>query len=262
MTIRIGTSGFLYEHWRGRFYGPSARGAELERYAEQFDTVELNVTFYRMPAAQTFRAWAARVPPGFLFAVKASRYLTHIRRLQEPREAVDRLMDRAGELGPHLGPILLQLPPDMPADLDHLDETLDAFPASALIAVEPRHPSWFTDGFRALLTRRGAALCLADRRGPVTPIWKTADWTYVRFHGGRATPRPCYGERALAAWIPRLSSASLATTSFVYFNNDAGGCALRDAATFGRLSQAAGLDVGRLPEIGDDVLRSPDERDR
>ncbi len=143
VPIRIGTSGFLYEHWRGRLYEPADRGRELERYARAFDTVELNVTFYRMPSSATFRSWASRVPPEFVFAVKASRYLTHIRRLRDPQDAVMLLLERAQELGPHLGPILLQLPPDLPIDLDALDAALDAFPRSIRVAVEPRHPSWF-----------------------------------------------------------------------------------------------------------------------
>jgi uncharacterized protein YecE (DUF72 family) len=257
-TIRIGTSGFLYDHWRGRFYPPSARGSELELYAEHFDTVELNVTFYRMPAAATFRSWAARVPDGFLFAVKASRYLTHVLRLREPREPVAFLMERASELGPHLGPILLQLPPDMPADLPRLEATLEAFPPTANVAVEPRHDSWFSEELRALLTDHGAALCLADRRGPLTPQWLTADWTYLRFHGGRARPRPCYSDRALDAWAARLGEEGGANTrGFAYFNNDHRCCALRDAATFGRQLLEHGVAVGRVPDIGDEVLGLP-----
>lgn len=179
MAIRIGTSGFMYEHWRRRFYPPSARGAELERYATTFDTVELNVTFYRMPASALFRSWAARVPEGFLFAVKASRYLTHVRRLQGPRASVDLLVERANELGSHLGPILIQLPPDLELDLAALEETLDAFPAGIRVAVEPRHRSRFVEDTRHVLTERNVALCVADRRGPTTPLWRTADWTYL-----------------------------------------------------------------------------------
>jgi uncharacterized protein YecE (DUF72 family) len=255
MTVRIGTSGFLYEHWRGRFYPPPARGSELEWYAARFDTVELNVTFYRMPASATFRSWAARVPHGFLFAVKASRYLTHVKRLREPHDSVAFLMDRARELGPHLGPILLQLPPDMPADLGRLAETLDAFPRSTRVAVEPRNTSWFTEGLRRLLVEHGAALCLADRRGPLTPEWRTADWTYLRFHGGRASPRPCYGERALDTWASRLRrDPASGTDGYAYFNNDHRGCALRDAVSFGRRLAALGVDVGHIPDIGDEVL--------
>jgi uncharacterized protein YecE (DUF72 family) len=258
MAIRIGTSGFIYEHWRGRFYPPSSRGSELERYAEAFDTVELNVTFYRMPASATFRSWAARVPDGFTFAVKASRYLTHVRRLREPKEPVAFLMERAGELGSHLGPILLQLPPDMPIDLDRLAGTLEAFPRSVRIAFEPRHRSWYTDGLRELLTEHGVALCLADRRGPLMPPWRTADWAYLRFHGGRAGPASCYGEAALATWAGRFREIyGPQPSGYVYFNNDHSGCALRDASVFARQLIDESVDVPQVPDFGDDVLRMP-----
>jgi uncharacterized protein YecE (DUF72 family) len=211
-----------------------------------------------MPSSATFRAWAARVPLGFVFAVKASRYLTHIRRLREPREPVAFLMERAGQLGPHLGPILLQLPPDMPADLDRLAETLEAFPRSVRLAFEPRHSSWYSDGLRELLTIHNAALCLADRRAPLMPQWRTADWGYLRFHAGRARPASCYTEAALATWA--ASTRELygpSPTVFAYFNNDHAGCALRDAATFGRLLVDDGVEVARLPDVPADVLATP-----
>ena len=262
-AIRLGTSGFLYEHWRDRFYPPPARGRELEYYAARFDTVELNVTFYRMPTSATFRSWASRVPVGFTFAVKASRYLTHVLRLKEPRDAVSYLMERATELGPHLGPILLQLPPDMPADLDRLSDALDAFPRSARVAVEPRHASWYTDDFRQLLTAHGAALCLADRRRPLMPAWRTADWSYLRFHGGRARPAPCYGEQALETWAGLVREHwGDRADGYAYFNNDHHGCALRDARLFARSLEAVGVQVGRVPDVSDDVLRAPRRGDR
>ncbi|HEV7605407.1 MAG TPA: DUF72 domain-containing protein [Candidatus Limnocylindrales bacterium] len=257
MTVRIGTSGFSYEHWRGRYYPPGSRGREFAFYASMFETVELNVTFYRMPAAATFRTWARQAPDGFTFAVKASRYLTHVKRLVEPRDAVAFLVERAQLLGPHLGPILLQLPPDMPIAIDRLAETLDAFPQGIRVAVEPRHDSWFVEPVRELLTARGAALCWADRRGPITPTWRTADWGYLRFHQGRASPRPCYGERALASWATRLCDAwGPGADGYAYFNNDHRGCALRDAATFARLVGAAGLDPVRALPITDAVVAS------
>jgi uncharacterized protein YecE (DUF72 family) len=255
MAIRIGTSGFIYEHWRRRFYPPSARGSELEFYARTFDTVELNVTFYRLPPSATFRSWAARVPDGFLFAVKASRYLTHVRRLQEPRPSVERLVERASELGSHLGPILIQLPPDLEVDVKALEATLDAFPAALRLAVEPRHASWFTEDLRQLLTDRGVALCLADRRGPITPIWQTADWTYLRFHAGRGTPSSCYEGRDLAAWAKRLDTVrGRAASGFAYFNNDSSGCALRDASVFAQLLHGLDDSVASLPIVSDAVL--------
>ena len=258
MAIRIGTSGFIYDHWRGRFYPPTARGSELELYARSFDTVELNVTFYRMPPSSTFRSWAARVPDDFVFAVKASRYLTHVRRLKEPRPSVERLVDRATELGHHLGPILIQLPPDLKLDRVALEDTLDAFPAGIRVAFEARHPSWFVDVVRQTLTERNVALCVADRRGPITPLWHTADWSYVRFHAGRAAPRSCYGAAELTAWAERIATWSTHdTASFVYFNNDGNGCALRDAAVFGRALEERGVPVARSPSVSDAVVRDP-----
>jgi uncharacterized protein YecE (DUF72 family) len=256
MVVRLGCSGFLYEHWRERFYPPSQRDRELEFYADRFDTVELNVTFYRMPAAETFRSWASRVPDDFVFAVKASRYLSHIRRLKEPRPSVGRLMERASLLGSHLGPVLLQLPPDLPIQIDALEETLDAFPKDVRGALEPRHRSWFTEGLRTLLTSRGAALCLADRRGPSGPVWRTADWTYLRLHAGRASPRPCYGTVALDSWAQRLAEGWGADpTGFTFFNNDQQGCALHDSVTMAHALMSRGLPIGRMPQVPHDVLR-------
>jgi uncharacterized protein YecE (DUF72 family) len=259
MAIRIGTSGFIYDHWRHRFYQPSARGSELEAYARSFDTVELNVTFYRMPPASTFRSWARRVPADFVFAVKASRYLTHVRRLKQPRESVDLLMDRSRELGSHLGPILIQLPPDLEIDVAALEETLDAFPQSVRIAFEPRHASWFVEEVRSVLTDRKVALCVADRRGPITPLWRTADWTYLRFHGGRATPRSCYGAAELDAWVERFEAGwGRDATGFVYFNNDGNGCALRDASVYGQALARRGVSVASIPAVPGDVVGDPD----
>ncbi|HEU5224366.1 MAG TPA: DUF72 domain-containing protein [Actinomycetota bacterium] len=252
----MGTSGFLYDHWRGRFYPPSARGKELEWFAARFDTVELNVTFYRLPSAATFRSWASRVPDDFTFAVKASRYLTHLRRLRDPKEPVDLLMERASELGQHLGPVLLQLPPDLEVDADGLDRTLQAFPSSVRVAVEPRHDSWYTDEVRKILGSHGAALCLADRRGPKMPPWRTAGWAFLRFHGGRAGPASCYGDQALATWTGTVRALwGDRPDGYAYFNNDHAGCALRDAATFARLLRENDVAIGRPPDVPDDVVR-------
>lgn len=237
--MAVGTSGFDYPHWRrGVFYPREVKAEDrLAYYAEHFRTVELNGTFYRLPSAQAFRQWAAiadAAPQPFVFAVKASRYLTHIKRLREPREPVELLMERAMLLGRHLGPVLLQLPPSMKIELERLEETIEAFGRAAVV-VEPRHESWFVPELEALLRSRGVPLCLADRKGPITPIWRTADWIYVRFHQGRAL-RPCYPEDALRSWRSRLVEAWGANPAgFAFFNNDALGCAVRDAETFGRL---------------------------
>jgi uncharacterized protein YecE (DUF72 family) len=231
MRTRVGTSGFDYREWRQRFYPRGLPSAErLRFYTGSFDTVELNVTFYRMPSAATFRSWRDAVPPEFRFAVKASRYLTHVRRLKNPRGPVDFLLERASLLDQGLGPILLQLPPDMSIDLDRLSATLECFPASVQVAVEPRHRSWFTEAFRSLLTKHGAALCLADRRGLRTPLWRTSGWVYVRLHEGRSVPRPCYGRAALHSWAERLRRIGpVDTERYVFFNNDARACAISNA---------------------------------
>jgi uncharacterized protein YecE (DUF72 family) len=181
-----------------------------------------------------------------------------VRRLKEPRRSVELLVERASELGSHLGPILIQLPPDLELDLAGLEETLDAFPAGIRIAVEPRHPSWFVEDVRDALTERNVALCVADRRGPITPLWRTADWTYLRFHAGRGTPRSCYRSEELEAWAERLvAEGDPHASGFVYFNKDGNGCALRDASVYARALAGRGVEVASMPDVPDDVLRDP-----
>ena len=251
MTVWIGTSGWQYRDWRGRFYPQRLPvGRWLEAYADVYATVESNNAFYRLPERQTFEAWGERTPPDFRMAVKVSRYLTHIRRLRDPEEPVERFVERVSGLGAKLGPVLLQLPPQLRCDAERLARTLDLFPPGMQVAVEFRHPTWFVDEIRALLTERAAALCLADRRRPLTPVWRTADWTYLRFHEGRSSPAPCYGRAALRSWAERLAAAWSADEDvWVYFNNDPRGCAPRDAARFGRHVERAGLRPTRLPPV-------------
>jgi uncharacterized protein YecE (DUF72 family) len=251
VTVWIGTSGWQYRDWRERFYPkgvPTARW--LEHYAAGFATVESNNAFYNLPERRVFEAWAARTPPDFMMAVKVSRYLTHIRRLQEPAEPVARFVERVAGLGPKLGPVLLQLPPSFRCDAERLAATLDEFPREFRVAVEFRHKTWFVDEIRALLTERGAALCLADRRGPLTPLWRTAPWTYLRFHEGRTAPLPCYGRAALASWATRLADGwGPDADCWVYFNNDPRGCAPRDAARFAAAVAKQGLRPTRVPAV-------------
>jgi uncharacterized protein YecE (DUF72 family) len=236
VALLVGTSGFDYKDWRGPFYPRFLKsGDRLAFYAEQFGTVELNVTFYRMPKAEAFRGWRDAVPDDFRFAVKASRYLTHIKRLEDPQGSVEFLMERAGELGDKLGVVLLQLPPSLEIDLGRLDDTLRAFRAAVQVAVEPRHKSWFVPELLELLRDHGAAFVLADRRGPITPLWSPTDWTYLRLHQGRATPRPCYGRDALASWVDRLATLPGVDRGYVYFNNDHRACAVYNARTFERI---------------------------
>jgi uncharacterized protein YecE (DUF72 family) len=235
VTTFVGTSGWQYADWRGRFYPDGLPVRQwLEHYASQFGTVEVNNAFYRLPERTVFASWRDRTPQGFVVAVKASRYLTHIKRLRDPHEPVARLLDRARGLGDRLGPVLLQLPPTLQADVELLATCLDAFPAGVRVAVEPRHASWWSDAVRNVLTARGAALCWADRLArPVTPLWRTTDWGYLRLHQGRSEPRPRYGRRALLTWAERIGDTfDAGDDMYVYFNNDPGGAAVVDAAVF------------------------------
>jgi uncharacterized protein YecE (DUF72 family) len=261
MPVLIGTSGWQYRDWRGGLYPVGvAQRLWLEHYATQYRTVENNNSFYRLPAAETFAGWRARTPADFVMAVKASRYLTHIRKLRDPAEPVARLLGAAAGLGAKLGPILLQLPPTLRADPARLDACLAEFgaarpaalPGRLRIAVEPRHPSWWTGEIRQILAAHDAALCWADRLGrPVAPLWRTAGWGYLRFHEGAASPWPSYGRRALRSWVNRVRQAwSGDPDVYVYFNNDPGGAAVVNSAVFAGLARAAGLTVTRTPEVG------------
>jgi uncharacterized protein YecE (DUF72 family) len=249
MPILLGTSGWQYKDWRGLLY-PSglAQNRWLTTYASGFGTVENNNAFYRLPAPELFERWRDMTPDGFVMAVKASRYLTHIKRLVDPEEPVERLMNSVRGLSGKIGPILLQLPPTLQAEPERLDRCLRAFPTGVRVAVEPRHISWWTDEIRDLLTEHRAALCWADRLGrPVAPLWRTTDWGYVRFHEGAANPWPGYGDQALRTWVGRIRDA-WPDDAYVYFNNDPGGAAVRDAIRFATFGRAAGLDVTRTPD--------------
>ncbi|MDF5757128.1 DUF72 domain-containing protein [Spongiactinospora sp. TRM90649] len=251
MRIYLGTSGWQYADWRGVLYPVDLpQRLWLERYAESFDTVENNNAFYRLPEEHTFAAWRERTPEGFVMAVKASRYLTHVKRLKEPREPVERLMRAASGLGDRLGPVLLQLPPTLRRDTALLAECLECFPPSVRVAVEPRHESWWeeehAERVRDALAAHGAALCWADRASrPIIPLWRTAPWGYLRLHEGAANPWPSYGDAALAAWVRRLGETwNDEAIVYVYFNNDPGGAAVRDANRFARLARREGHILG------------------
>jgi uncharacterized protein YecE (DUF72 family) len=267
MPMKIGTSGWQYRDWRGRLYPaglPQRRW--LEHYARHYLTVENNNSFYRLPSRETFEGWRDQTPDDFVMAVKASRYLTHVRRLRDPAGPVARLLGAAAGLGPKLGPVLLQLPPTLKADPGALDACLKEFRAAAAlggqgprVAVEPRHESWWTGEVRQVLAAHDAALCWADRRGrPVTPLWRTAAWGYLRFHEGTAQPWPSYGPQALRSWVERLARAWPDEADvYVYFNNDPGGAAVANSARFAGLARRAGRGVTRTPEAGQAAAATP-----
>jgi uncharacterized protein YecE (DUF72 family) len=251
MPVLIGTSGWQYAHWKQRFYPPGLPTARwLEHYAERFRTVEVNNAFYRLPEKTTFENWKNRTPRDFEVSVKASRYITHIKRLRDPAEPTRRLLERTSGLGTKLGPILLQFPPNLRADADALDELLAQFPKGVRVTVEPRHDSWYSDDIASLLEHHGAAFCLTDSPERKTPYWRTAEWGYLRMHAGKASPHPCYGDAALATWARRLAELwPVSATVYVYFNNDERACALRDANRFAAAAARAGLRPTRVPSL-------------
>ena len=252
MAVTIGTSGWQYTSWKAPYYGKTPQRLWYEKCSPTSRTVELNVSFYRLPKLETFEGWARRAPSDAVVTVKASRYLTHIKRLRDPPGLGGLLMSRATGLGDRLGPVLVQLPPDLAVQAEALAETLDAFPAGVRMAVEPRHDSWWTDEVRAILTQRDAALGVGRPQGqPMGPLWRTADWGYLRMHegrGGTAMPWPFYGRTALQTWAERLQETyGDDADAFVYFNNDPKCAAIDNAITFGHACDRLGLARTRTP---------------
>jgi uncharacterized protein YecE (DUF72 family) len=234
MDVRIGTSGWNYKHWRGVFYPPGLPVARwFDFYARYFDTVEINNTFYRLPPAETFDAWRTQAPPGFLYAVKASRFLTHMKKLKDPEEPVERLMTRACHLECTLGPILYQLPPHWGCDLSRLRDFLAVLPRGFTHVMEFRDPSWYTAAVRELLVETGTSFCIHDMRGSVSPPWVTGPAVYLRFHGPTELKYAgYYGPELLRPWAGRVEEyACQGRSVYAYFNNDNEGYAVRDAMT-------------------------------
>jgi uncharacterized protein YecE (DUF72 family) len=229
--VRIGTSGWEYDHWRDSFYPRDLpRERWLEHYAERFETVELNASFYRLPAARTFDRWQARVPSDFRFAVKGSRYLTHLRRLNQPEEPLERLWARARRLGDRLGPMLYQLPPRWLPNPDRLAAFLGALPRDQDQAIEFRDRRWYRADIIELLERAGVALCLHDMAGSAPEPVPVGRFVYLRFHGAGTRYGGRYPDVAIDAWSERIAGwAATSRPVWAYFNNDAGGHAVRDA---------------------------------
>jgi len=247
--FRIGTSGWHYGHWRGPFYPrdlPAAR--MLDFYARRFDSVEINNSFYRLPTAETFAAWRDAAPPGFLFAVKASRYLTHMKKLKEPEQGLERLLPRVEVLRKKLGPVLFQLPPFWDLNLDRLAAFLDALPRTHRYAFEFRHPAWHQAPVYELLARHNAAYCIYELAGFRSPVQVTAGFAYVRLHGpegkyaGRYSPAALrFWARHIEEWRQRLKAV------YVYFDNDQAGYAAPNAAELKAMAgEAPAADVAPL----------------
>jgi len=211
-VIHVGTSGYNYEAWRGSFYPPDLPSKKmLAYYAERFDTVEINYSFYRKPTPKILQNWAAQVPERFRFALKAWQRITHQKRLRDCAELVTAFAEAARELGPRLAPVLYQLPPTLKADLPLLRDFLNQLPRDLRAAFEFRHPSWFAEETYAALRDAGAALCIAESDDLATPVVRTADFGYFRLR------RLDYDEPALRRWAEQARGFEEA---FVFFKHE------------------------------------------
>lgn len=233
MNVRIGTSGWSYDHWSTVLYRPGLPVAQrLARYVECFDTVELNASFYRWPREQTFAGWRQRLPAGFTMSVKAHRGLTHFRRLGDPRAWVDRIEVCQRALGEHREAVLVQLRGDMARDDGRLEGFLDLVPRWIRVALELRHPSWNHHAVDEILARHGAAYVVTDGLGLACIPKATTDFVYIRMHGPDSDPPYSghYPQSRLRWWADRIGEwVSAERKVLVYFNNDGGGNAVRDA---------------------------------
>lgn len=238
----IGTSGWNYDHWSGAFYADGLSRPEwFSFYAECFSTVEINYSFYRLPDEDVFDHWCAQAPEGFVYAIKANRYLTHQKRLKDCAEPLERFVGRCRRLGSHLGPVLYQLPPHWKPNIDRLATFLALLPADMTHVIEFRDNRWFIDAVRALMSAHNVGFCRHDHPdvGYDCPDWATGDVDYFRFHGSRQGPNGSYTEQELERHARILRrSVHDGRPVYAYFNNDAFACAPENAQ-----SLAARLDA-------------------
>jgi uncharacterized protein YecE (DUF72 family) len=249
MEVRIGTSGWVYQHWRGIFYPEELRPSDwFSFYARTFDSVEINNSFYRLPEATTFAAWREQAPPGFLYTVKASRYLTHQKKLKDPEEPLWRFFERASQLGETLGPVLYQLPPRWQLNLPRFEHFLASLPPGHTHVVELRDQSWVAEPTFQLMERYGVAHCIHDMAPLQIPVRVTARAAYLRLHGP-ARYSGSYPAAELERWARAIEGwRAQGLAVYVYFNNDIGGHALANALTLRALVAPRSLERGARSE--------------
>ena len=229
----IGTSGWVYPHWRDVFYPPKLPQPKwLEFYTRHFPTVELNNSFYRLPSEKAFSNWRDTSPGGFIYAVKVSRFITHIKRLKDVEEPVETFLSRAHHLEEKLGPLLYQLPPNMHRNDERLEAFLSLLPRGLRHVVEFRHESWLDEEVFGILRKYNVGFCVFDMPGLACPLIATAEFGYVRFHGSSGLYFSCYSDEELKDWAQKISALGKdLETVYIYFNNDAQGFAIRNAQT-------------------------------
>ncbi len=243
-SINIGTSGWHYEHWKGPFYPEELPSDHfLAYYARYFQTAEVNNTFYHLPTEKAIADWRDTVPAGFIFAVKASRYITHMKKLREPQQTLSAFLKRMEILGDKLGPILFQLPPYWHFNLERLKAFLEALPRDLRYAFEFRDESWINDSTSELLAEHNAAFCIYDFAGTQVSKIVTSDLVYVRLHGPEVAYAGQYGTEMLAEWAKDfLGWKRQGKQVFCYFDNDEAGYAAQDAM---RLKEMVGRSANR-----------------
>ncbi len=237
--VHVGTSGWHYKHWLGTWYPEGVRPAEQFAYYKQhFHTVEINNSFYRLPSVECFEAWRKAAPRGFLFAVKASRYITHMRKLMEPERSYEPFMNNVAALKEKLGPILFQLPPRWKINTERLAAFLETLPRpkKRRYAFEFRNPTWYHDEVYALLEEHDCAFCIYELAGHLSPQKVTASFVYVRLHGPGAKYAGSYSDRQLKSWARKIRAhANEGRDVFVYFDNDEAGYAAFNAERLAQL---------------------------
>jgi uncharacterized protein YecE (DUF72 family) len=235
-SIHVGCSGWVYKHWRSIFYPdglPQTRW--FGHYAANFETVEINASFYRLPLPKTFEGWRDKAPPGFRYAVKVNRFITHSKKLLDCERPVDEFIALARLLGERLGPLLYQLPPSLHRNDERLARFIERLPSDLEHVFEFRHPSWYADEVLALLDRHGIGFVTHDLAGLVSPRWASGRTAYVRFHGTGGKYWGRYSEQQMAEWAGWLLDQTAAGRScWAYFNNDIHGHALEDARALKR----------------------------
>ena len=239
MPVLVGTSGWNYPHWRGRFYPREVREKDwFEYYARHFRTVEINNTFYRLPSEKTFIHWEKQAPKKFLYTVKANRFLTHVKKLKDSEGPLNNFIVRAKMLKEHLGPILYQLPPKWNVNRDRLERFLSLLPKNLVHVFEFRNPSWHCDEVYDLLERHAVSLCTHDMPGCECPRLRIGPVAYVRFHGAAGVYEGMYSRKVLREWAEWIQSEiRKGRKAFIYFNNDAEAQAVRDARRFLELDE-------------------------
>ena len=235
----VGCSGWHYEHWRGLYYPQESPKAEwLSFYAQRFDTVELNNSFYRLPSENAVATWQSSTPDNFVFAVKVSRFITHVKRLRNLDSAVENFVSRADLLKGKLGPLLYQLPPSMKRNDELLQDFLSALPSRYQHVVEFRDESWIDEKVFDILRRHNVGLCVFDMPGLCCPLVATSDFVYIRFHGSQGLYSSRYSDQELAEWADRIAGlGQRIKASYSYFNNDAEAFAVENAIKLKNLLQ-------------------------